>query len=56
VWDGLVAMVVGKVIDVSHEMNPKTHQRFYEIAAAIAEHFSDTVTLATRVTGRTPFG
>jgi MinD-like ATPase involved in chromosome partitioning or flagellar assembly len=32
----------GGVIDVSHEMNPKTRRRFYEIAAAIAEHFSDT--------------
>jgi MinD-like ATPase involved in chromosome partitioning or flagellar assembly len=32
----------GEVIDVSHEMNPKTRRRFYEIAAAIAEHFSDT--------------
>lgn len=32
----------GGVIDVSHEMNPKTRRCFYEIAAAIAEHFSDT--------------
>jgi MinD-like ATPase involved in chromosome partitioning or flagellar assembly len=30
------------VIDVANEMNPTTRQRFYEIAAAIAEHFSST--------------
>jgi len=32
----------GGVIDVANEMNPKTRQRFYEIAAAIAEHFPTT--------------
>jgi MinD-like ATPase involved in chromosome partitioning or flagellar assembly len=32
----------GGVIDVANEMNPTTRQRFYEIAAAIAEHFSST--------------
>jgi MinD-like ATPase involved in chromosome partitioning or flagellar assembly len=32
----------GGVIDVAHGMNPKTRQRFYEIAAAIAEHFPST--------------
>jgi hypothetical protein len=30
------------VIDVTHEMSPKTRRRFYEIAAAIAEHFVQT--------------
>jgi MinD-like ATPase involved in chromosome partitioning or flagellar assembly len=32
----------GGVIDVANEMNPKTRQRFYELAAAIAEHFPTT--------------
>jgi MinD-like ATPase involved in chromosome partitioning or flagellar assembly len=32
----------GGVIDVIHETNPKTRRSFYEIAAAIAENFSDT--------------
>jgi MinD-like ATPase involved in chromosome partitioning or flagellar assembly len=32
----------GGVIDVANEMNPKTRQRFYEIAAAIADHFPST--------------
>ena len=32
----------GGVIDVSNEMSPKTRRRFYEIAAAIADHFSST--------------
>jgi MinD-like ATPase involved in chromosome partitioning or flagellar assembly len=32
----------GGVIDVIHEMNPKTRRSFLEIAAAIAEHFSST--------------
>jgi MinD-like ATPase involved in chromosome partitioning or flagellar assembly len=32
----------GGVIDVTNEMNPKTRQRLYEIAAAIAEHFPTT--------------
>ena len=31
----------GAVIDQAHQLNPKTRQRFYEIAAAIAQHFSD---------------
>jgi hypothetical protein len=30
----------GGVIGVTNEMSPKTHRRFYEIAAAIAEPFS----------------
>jgi hypothetical protein len=30
------------VIDVANEMSPKTRRRFYEIAAAIAEHFGET--------------
>ncbi len=39
----------GGLIDFSHEMNPKTRRRFYEIAAAIAEHFSvGTVTYHVR--------
>ncbi|MGZ4562235.1 MAG: MinD/ParA family ATP-binding protein [Mycobacterium sp.] len=33
----------GGVIDVVNGMNPKTRQRFYELAAAIAEHFPTTV-------------
>jgi len=32
----------GGVIDVNNEMSPKTRDRFYEIAAAIADHFSST--------------
>jgi hypothetical protein len=32
----------GGVIGVTNEMSPKTRRRFYEIAAAIAEHFSST--------------
>ena len=32
----------GGVIDVTHKMSPKTRRRLYEIAAAIAEHFSST--------------
>ena len=32
----------GGVIDVNNEMSPKTRRRLYEIAAAIAEHFSST--------------
>jgi MinD-like ATPase involved in chromosome partitioning or flagellar assembly len=32
----------GGVIDIANEMNPKTRQRFYEIAAAIADHFPST--------------
>jgi MinD-like ATPase involved in chromosome partitioning or flagellar assembly len=32
----------GGVIDVANEMNPKTRQRFYELAAAIADHFPST--------------
>ena len=44
---GLVVMEVpfdahlrpGGVIDVNNEMSPKTRRRFYEIAAAIADHF-----------------
>jgi MinD-like ATPase involved in chromosome partitioning or flagellar assembly len=32
----------GGVIDLANEMKPKTRQRFYEIAAAIAEHFPTT--------------
>ncbi len=32
----------GAVIDVTHEINPQTRQRFYEIAAAIAEQFPTT--------------
>jgi MinD-like ATPase involved in chromosome partitioning or flagellar assembly len=32
----------GGVIDIANEMNPKTRQCFYEIAAAIAEHFPTT--------------
>ena len=32
----------GGVIDVTNEMSPKTRRRFYEIAAAIADHFSST--------------
>lgn len=32
----------GGVIDIDHEMSPKTRRRFYEIAAAIAEQFSRT--------------
>jgi MinD-like ATPase involved in chromosome partitioning or flagellar assembly len=30
------------VIDVANEMNPKTRRRFYELAAAIADHFPST--------------
>ena len=30
----------GGVIDVNNEMSPKTRHRFYEIAAAIADHFA----------------
>ena len=30
----------GGVIDVTHEMSLKTRRRFYEIAAAIADHFA----------------
>jgi hypothetical protein len=30
------------VIGVTNEMSPKTRRRAYEIAAAIAEHFSST--------------
>ena len=48
---GLVVMEVpfdphlrpGGVIDVNNEISPKTRRRFYEIAAAIADHFSSTV-------------
>ena len=48
---GLVVMEVpfdphlrpGGVIDVNNEMSPKIRRRFYEIAAAIADHFSSTV-------------
>ena len=44
---GLVVMEVpfdahlrpGGVIDINNEMSPKTRRRFYEIAAAIADHF-----------------
>ena len=32
----------GGVIDVTHEMSPKTRRRLYEIAAAIADHFAST--------------
>ncbi len=32
----------GGVIDVNNAMNPQTRQRFYEIAAAIAEQFTTT--------------
>jgi hypothetical protein len=32
----------GGVIGVTNEMSPKTRRRFYEIAAAVAEHFSST--------------
>ena len=32
----------GGVIDVNNEMSPKTRRRFYEIAAAIADHFAST--------------
>jgi len=32
----------GGVIGVTNEMSPKTRRRAYEIAAAIAEHFSRT--------------
>jgi MinD-like ATPase involved in chromosome partitioning or flagellar assembly len=32
----------GGVIDVDNEMNSETRQRFYEIAAAIADHFPST--------------
>ena len=32
----------GVVIDVNNETSPKTRRRFYEIAAAIADHFSST--------------
>ncbi len=32
----------GEVIDVTHEMSLKTRRRFYEIAAAIADHFAST--------------
>jgi MinD-like ATPase involved in chromosome partitioning or flagellar assembly len=32
----------GGVIDVANEMNPKTRRRFYELAAAIADHFPST--------------
>ena len=32
----------GGVIDVTHEMSPKTRRGFYEIAAAIADHFAST--------------
>jgi MinD-like ATPase involved in chromosome partitioning or flagellar assembly len=32
----------GGVIDVANELNPKTRRRFYELAAAIAEHFPST--------------
>lgn len=30
------------MIDVNNEMSPKTRRRFYEIAAAIADHFPST--------------
>ena len=33
----------GGVIDVDNEMSPKTRHYFYEIAAAIADHFSSTI-------------
>ena len=32
----------GGVIDVTHQMSPKTRRRLYEIAAAIADHFAST--------------
>ena len=32
----------GGVIDVIHQMSPKTRRRLYEIAAAIADHFAST--------------
>ena len=32
----------GAVIDVANEMSPMTRRRFYEIAAAIAEHIAQT--------------
>src|SRR5690349_8583760 len=32
----------GGVIDVANEMAPKTRHSFYEIAAAVAQHFGDT--------------
>ena len=32
----------GGVIDVANDMAPKTRQSFYEIAAAVAEHFTNT--------------
>jgi MinD-like ATPase involved in chromosome partitioning or flagellar assembly len=32
----------GGVIDVANEMNPKTRRGFYELAAAIADHFPST--------------
>jgi MinD-like ATPase involved in chromosome partitioning or flagellar assembly len=32
----------GGVIDVANEMNPKTRRCFYELAAAIADHFPST--------------
>jgi MinD-like ATPase involved in chromosome partitioning or flagellar assembly len=32
----------GGVIDVANNMAPKTRHSFYEIAAAVAEHFADT--------------
>ena len=33
----------GGVIDINNEMSPKTRRRFYEIAAAIADHFASTI-------------
>jgi MinD-like ATPase involved in chromosome partitioning or flagellar assembly len=32
----------GGVVDVANEMSPKTRRRFFEISAAIAEHFAAT--------------
>jgi hypothetical protein len=37
-----MALRPGAVIDVNNEMSPNTRRRFYEIAAAIADHFSST--------------
>ena len=40
----------GGVIDVNNEMSPKTRRRFYEIAAAIADHFASTTPGTARAT------